>query len=452
MTRDLTSGSVWKHIIILAISMTLGNAIQQLYSMVDTVIVGQVLGEQPLAGVGSTASLNFMIVFFCMGICAGCGIPVAREFGAGNYASLRKYVTNSVWVCAAFCVVITVLSCIFCGTFLRWLSTPDEIFAYARDYIFVIFIGLACTFFYNLLASVIRGLGDAKTPLIALVISSVVNIGLDFAFMLWIPMGVAGAALATVIAQGLSGLYCFMVLKRKFDILKMQPGEWKLNKIVVKSLCKLGVPMGFQYSITAIGLLVVQSAINGFGTAAVSGMSVANKVRLLIACPLDAIGQIMTPFAGQNLGAGQFKRIKEGLWKTTLLGLGWSVLITIPFTLIAGRSIVGIFLSDPSADIIEYAYTYLMCTNLFNIFLTLVNVFRFTIQGMGYTGLSMISGVMETVGRAFAGIVLANVMGYEGAALGSSLAWILADCFLVPAFFICYKKVSSRGEAAVSKQ
>jgi len=201
MVRDLTKGSVWKHIIVLAVTTFLGLAIQQLYNMADTIIVGQVLGPEPLAGVGATGSLYFMVVFFCIGICFGSGIPVSREFGAGDYSRMRRFVANSVWVSIGFCVIISTLTSLLCGHFLRWLRTPEEIFEYSRSYISVIFLGLACTFFYNILAAVIRALGDTKTPLVALIISSCANILLDFAFMVWFKMGVSGAALATVISH-----------------------------------------------------------------------------------------------------------------------------------------------------------------------------------------------------------------------------------------------------------
>lgn len=440
MVRDLTKGSVWKHIIVLAVTTFLGLAIQQLYNMADTVIVGQVLGSEPLAGVGASGSLYFMVVFFCIGICFGSGIPVSREFGAGDYSRMRRFVANSVWVAIAFCIVITTLTSLLCGQFLKWMNTPEEIFDYSRNYIFVIFLGLACTFFYNLLASFIRSLGDTKTPLIALIISSCANILLDFALMVWIRMGVSGAALATVISQGLSGLYCLIVLFKKFEIMKITRDEWKPRLSYMRNLCGYGLPMGLQYSITAIGSLVLQAAFNSFGAAAVTGMTVANKVTLLLGCPLDGLGQIMSPFAGQNLGAGTYSRIKEGLFKATLLGFAWSVIV-FPIILFAGRSVVGFFISEPTEEIIRFAFISMICTAAFNPLLTIVDTFRFTIQGIGFTSLAMISGALEMVGRIISALVLAPALGYTGAAIGSAVAWLFADCFLIPCFFACFKKV-----------
>ena len=445
MTRDLTRGSVWKHIIILAVTTFLGMGIQQLYSLADTAIVGQVLGADPLAGVGATGSLNFMVVFFCTGFCLGSGIPVSREFGAKNYERMRRYMANSVWLSIILAAVISVLTCLLCRQFLIWLRTPEDIIGYAYDYFILIAAGLSCTIFYNLLSTILRGLGDTRTPLIAIIISSLVNIGLDFLLLIPIPLGVAGAALATVIAQGLSGLFCLIVLIKRFPVIHIQKPEWQMDSRMMKHLVGHGLPIGLQCSITAIGTLILQSAVNSFGAEAVAGMTVATKISFFFDTPMESMGQIMTPFTAQNMGAKTYPRIKEGLFKATAAGFACAI-VEFPIVFFFGRSFVNIFLKSPTAQVVEYAYISMVCVAATSILLVIVNAFRFTLQGIGRTSLAMISGVMEMIGRVIAALLLSKALGYTGIALGNSLAWLLADCFLIPAFFICFRKINQTND------
>ena len=273
MTKDMTSGSTLRHIINFAVPLCMGMLFQQLYSMVDTMIVGKVLGVQPLAGVGATGSLNFMIIWFCIGICNGFSIPIAQAFGANKEVELRRYVANSTWLCIFFSIVITFFVAIFTRNMLVLLKTPEDIFEYAYIYILIIFLGIPCTFLYNFLAGVARALGDSKTPLFFLLLSSVINIILDFVLMIPIPLGVAGAAIATVISQGVSGLICLFYMKNKFAILHGSRDEWRIRGSYMKQLCSIGVPMGLQYSITAIGSLVITAAVNALGSTAVAGVT-----------------------------------------------------------------------------------------------------------------------------------------------------------------------------------
>ena len=443
MSRDLTKGSVWKHIIALAISTFLGMAVQQFYSLADTAIVGQVLGADPLAGVGATGSLNFMIVFFCIGFCLGFAIPISREFGAKNHELMRRFTANGVFLGIILTVVMSVATCILCRTFLIWLQTPADILDYAHDYFIIICAGLACTIFYNLLSSILRGLGDTRTPLIAVVISALVNIGLDFLFLITIPMGVAGAALATVIAQALSGVFCLVVLIRRFPMMHIRKEEWTLNSKLMKQLIGYGLPIGLQSSITAIGTLILQASVNSFGVEAVAGMTVATKISFFFDTPMESMGQIMTPFTAQNMGAKTYSRIKEALFKASAGGFACAIL-EFPIIFFFGKTFVHLFLESPSDQVMEYAYISMICVGASSILLVIVNSFRFTIQGMGHTSLAMISGVLEMIGRVIAAVFLSRLLGFTGIALGNTIAWILADCFLIPAFFICYRKLTEQ--------
>ena len=440
MTKDMTTGSPVKLIVGFAIPMFLGMLFQQFYSMVDTVIVGKYLGVNPLAGVGSTSSLNFMVIGFCMGMCNGFAIPVAQMFGAREESRLRKFVTNSTWLCIAFSVIITVTIVAACRPILRLMDTPAEIFEYAYIYIVIIFAGIPCTFLYNILAGIIRSLGDSRTPVVFLAISSVLNIVLDIVFILVFDMGVEGPALATVISQGVSGMICLFYMKKKFPVLKMAREEWKPDIKYIKRLCFIGIPMGLQYSVTAIGSLVLQAAINGMGAAIVAGVTAAQKISGFISCPVEALGQTMAPYTGQNMGAGKIDRIGKGLRDAALVGFVMSGICFL-IALLGGKQLALLFLNVAERKIIDYAYQFLLFSTGGYCLLTLVNTVRFTIQGMGFSVFAIISGAMEMIARMIAALVLAEKLGFVGICLAHPLAWAFADLFLIPAFFYCKKRI-----------
>ena len=245
--------------------MLLGLLFQQFYNMVDTIVVGQFLGVNALAGVGSTGSVNFLVLGFCMGVCAGFAIPVAQKFGEKDFDGLRKFVGNTIWLGIGFAAVMTTATCLLCGNILQWMNTPDTVFKEAYDYIFVIFLGIPVTFLYNILSGFIRSLGDSKSPVVILIISSILNVGLDLLFILVFDMGVAGAGWATVLAQLISGIACLVYMIKRFDILHLSRKDLKPDAYSMSRLCAMGVPMGLQYSITAIGSILLQSAVNSLG-------------------------------------------------------------------------------------------------------------------------------------------------------------------------------------------
>lgn len=439
MTKDMTIGSPLRHIIAFAVPMCFGMLFQQFYSMVDTMIVGKVLGVNQLAGVGATNSLFFMVIWFCIGVCNGFSIPIAQKFGARKYVDLRRNVANGTWLCVIFSVLITFFVSIFCRQMLILLRTPEEIFEYAYIYILIIFLGIPCTFLYNYLAGIARALGDSRTPLVFLAISSVLNIALDFLLMIPVRMGVAGAALATVISQGASGIICLVFMKKKFELLKFERDEWRVRPSYMKHLCGVGLPMGLQYSITGIGSLVITAAVNTLGAAAVAGVTAAQKINNLITCPIESLGQTMAPYAGQNVGAGKIERVSEGLKKAALCGFLWSA-ICIPVLFFFGKPLTLLFLDEVNTEVVDYAFRFMMITALGYCLLTLVNTVRFSIQGMGFSNFAMTAGVLEMIARSLAGAVLAPVIGFTGICLSNVMAWIFADAFLLPAFRFCKKK------------
>lgn len=443
--KDLTVGSPMKLILGFAFPMFLGLLFQQFYSLVDTMIVGKYLGVDPFAGVGSTGSLNFIVIGFCMGLCSGFSVPISQSFGAKDFPLLRKMVTNSVWLCTFFSVVITTLMLSFCRPVLTWMNTPENIFEYAYIYIFIIFAGIPCTILYNMTAAILRALGDSKSPIIFLAISSAINIGLDLLLIIVFRMGVDGAALATVVSQGVSGVISIIYIKKKFDILAMEKGDWKLERHLAGKLTGVGIPMGLQYSITGIGSVILQTAVNGLGSIYVASMTAGSKINIFLACPFDALGQTMAPYAGQNIGARKLDRVGKGLRAACIIGFIVSGLMVIVVKLF-GDQLTMLFLDEKDPVIMQNSTQFLIIVSAFYCLLTLVNTVRFTIQGMGFSSLAIIAGVMEMIARGIAGMLLVPAFGYLGACYSSPLAWLLADAFLIPAFFLCKRKVARQLE------
>lgn len=444
MVKNLTSGSPVKLILGFALPLLAGMLFQQFYNLVDTMIVGQFLGVNALAGVGSTGSLNFLVLGFCMGICAGFAIPVAQRFGAKEESRMREFVANGVWLSAAMALVITVLTVTYCRDILTLMHTPEDCSEEAYQYIVVIFAGIPFIFLYNLLSGFLRSLGDSRTPLIFLLISSLLNVALDLFLILVIPMGVAGAALATVISQAVSGVLCLWWIWKKFPILHVNRQEARIQGARMAELCMYGVPMGMQYSITALGSVILQTAVNSLGALAVAAVTAAGKVSSLLACPFEALGSTMATYGAQNVGASKYERLNQGVLAAAAMGVAYSLAALLAAALF-GRALTGLFASgEGTAQMIEMAQTYLMVNVLCYPLLTLVNVVRFTIQGMGFSAFAVLAGVFEMVARAIAGVFLVPALGFLGGALGSPLAWLLADVFLIPAYLRCRRVLMGR--------
>lgn len=443
MVKDMTNGSPSKHILGFAVPMLFGMLFQQFYNLVDTIIVGKTLGVEALAGVGATGSINFMIIGFCMGVCNGFVIPVAQCFGAKKPADLRKYVFNGYICSVVFAIVLTLASVIFCRRILIVMNTPADIIDHAYNYIVVIFIGIPTVFLYNMVSGVIRSLGDSKTPVVFLVLSSIINVVLDFFLILVCKMGVAGAGWATVTSQLISGLTCLIYMYKKYDILKGDKSERVLDRRFITNLCMNGVPMGLQYSITAIGSTILQAAVNTLGSTYVAAMTAGSKMFNFTCCPFDALGSTMATYAGQNVGAAKIKRLGQGVRSAMIIGSVYSVLslIALYFTT---DYIALLFVNASETTIIALTRQFILASACFYIPLTGVNVVRFCIQGMGFSVFAISAGILEMIGRAFAAIILIPNIGFMGACLASPIAWIAADAFLFPAFIHCAKKLNAR--------
>ncbi len=441
MEKDMTKGSPMKLILGFAVPLLFGLVFQQFYSMVDAVIVGHYLGVDALAAVGATGSVNFLIIGFCMGICSGFGIPIAQEFGARHEEAMRKYVANSVWLSFFFSVAVTLIVSVLCRQILQLMRTPENIIDGSYRYIIIIFLGIPVVFLYNMTASILRSLGDSRTPVVFLVMAALINIVLDYVCIVVISMGVAGAAVATVISQAIAGISCLIYMRKKFSILTFMPEERKWNGSYAGKLCGMGIPMGLQYSITAIGSVILQSSVNSIDSNAVAAVTAGAKVSMLLMCPFDAMGSTMATYGGQNVGAGRLERVDRGLKSCTLLGLLYS-LIALGVVYLFGRQLLLLFLDAEESGIIGNAYFFLKINVLFYFPLALVNIVRFLIQGMGFSRLAVFAGAFEMLARSLAGFLLVPHFGFNAVPFANPLAWIFADIFLIPAFFCVRKKLA----------
>ena len=438
-SREMTSGPSLPLILNFTFPLLLGNLLQQTYSLVDAAIVGRFLGINALASVGASTSVVFLILGFCNGCCGGFGIPVAQKFGARDYVTMRRYVSVSLKLAAVMSVAVAIVTSLLCGFILRSMQTPENIFEGAYIYLLITFIGVPCTFFYNLLSSIIRALGDSKTPFWFLLFSTLLNIVLDLFCILTLGWGVAGAAIATVFSQGLSALLCYIYMYRKFDILKTEPSDRRFRKNLARQLLSIGVPMGLQFSITAIGSIMLQSANNALGTACVAAFTAAMRIKMFVMCPLDSLGMAMATYSGQNYGAGKPDRIWMGIKSATLM-LVYSVAIAIVMWGLADKFAL-LFISPDETEIMKDTVLFLHINTSFFILLGSLSILRYTIQGAGYTRLAMFSGVSEMVARVLVSLFLVPAWKFWGVCFGDPTAWLFANLFLVPAFIYVYRRL-----------
>lgn len=442
-TRDLTSGAPMGLLLSFMLPLLLGLLFQQFYNMVDTVVVGKTLGVQALAGVGSTGSISFLVLGLCNGICSGFSIPVAQRFGRRDFAGVRKFVGNMVLLTLVLAGLITFVTAANCRDILIFMKNPSDTFPFAYDYIYLIFLGIPATMLYNLLSGIIRSLGDSRTPLYFLIFSSLLNVVLDLVFILRFHMGVSGAGAATLVSQLISGLLCLWYMAKNFPILHLSREDLKPDFRYIRHLLSMGLPMGMQYSITAIGSIMLQTSVNTLGSAAMAAMTAGSKVGAFVMCPFDAMGSTAATFAGQNIGAGKPQRVRDGVWDAAVLGTGYSLVLLIVLYFYGG-SLTSLFLNsqDVSAvrEILPLSRQYLLSCALFYIPLMFVNLLRFTIQGLGYSGLAVVAGVFEMVARGLFALCLVPALGFTAVCFASPAAWVMADVFLFPAYFHCLKK------------
>lgn len=440
MTKNLTEGRPLYLILGFSLPVLCGYLFQQFYNITDTIIVSRCLGVAALAAVGSTGSVNFLIIGFVMGLCSGFAIPIAQRFGAKDYPMMRCYVANTTYLSAGVSIVMAVLTVVFCRPLLLTMQTPSDIIDRADDYIRIIFAGIPAIFLYNVTSAIIRALGDSKTPVYFLVLSSFLNIALDLLFIVVFMWDVKGAAYATVISQGVAGVACMVYMARKFKVILPSRKERQFNSHHCAVLCGMGVPMGLQYSITAVGSVILAASVNMLGSGAVASCTAGLKVSMFFCVVFDSLGTTMATYGGQNTGARKFKRLNNGVRDSMIIASVYCVFALAVF-IIFGRPLVMLFIDGANDAIIRNAKLFLVENGAFYVFLAAVNIFRFMIQGMGFSRLAIFSGAAEMVARTLTGLFVVPRLGFVSAGFASPFAWVLADAFLVPAFIYCRRQL-----------
>lgn len=434
MEKDMTTGSPSKMIFNFTMPIFIGNIFQQFYNMADTVIVGKFVGNAALAAVGACGTLAFLIIGFLQGVTAGFTVVTAQHYGAGNMKAMRKSVASGAVLTLIVSVILTVLSMVSMSKVLHLMNTPSDMYGEAYGYIMVLCGGIIAQALYNYLASVLRALGDSKRPLYFLVIAALLNIVLDLVFIIIFRLGAAGAAYATVIAQGISGVLCLFYIAKMVPTLHLHKEDWEMDGNLIGWQLKIGLPMAFQYSITAIGTIVVQSCLNILGSTAAAGFAAASKIEQVFTQAYVALGTTMATYCAQNMGAGKYTRIRKGFRSATLIGFIYAI-VTGAIIFFGGKYMTVFFVSENLDQIMSYVDIYLRCVSVSFLPLVIVNLYRNGIQGMGYGLLPMTAGIAELIGRSGAALIASHFGSYMGICLASPAAWVLAGTLLIVMYF-----------------
>lgn len=446
--KNMTSGNPTKLIISFAIPLLLGNIFQQLYNMVDTVIVGRFIGVNALAAVGSTGSINFLVLGFVLGLTQGLSILVAQYYGADNYKKIRKSITMSIYLYAIVGIIITVISVIYSRELLEILRTPDNIINDAHSYIRIIFAGIIVTIAFNFLSGILRALGDGKTPLYSLFISSIINIVLDIYFIVVLRMGVNGAAYATVIAQLISSIFCYYKI-HKIKEIRIHKDDWKFNGALFKKSFILGIPVALMNSVTAVGVMVLQVVVNGYGAVYVAGYSAGSRVIIILEQVGNTFGFAIATYAGQNLGANKIDRIKEGVRNTNVILFVINIALGA-LVVLFGKQVLALIVSGGETEVISIGYQYLVVTSLLLWVLGLLFVYRSTLQAIGDTFIPMISGIVEFAARIGTVIIFSSLFGFIAIPVAEVAAWAMATIILMITYYYRIRKFEENYKSAES--
>lgn len=435
---DMTTGNPMNIIFNFTLPIFIGNVFQQFYNMADAVIVGKFVGNKALAAVGSTGTIMFLIYGFVVGMTAGFTVLTAQKFGAGDMSAMRRTVAGASFLSLLVGLVLTATFMAFMKPWLTLMHTPEDIFADAYAYIMIISAGILAQMLYNLLASILRALGNSRVPLYFLILSALLNIVLDLVFIIVFHMGAAGAAAATVISQGVSGALCLVYIVKKVPLLHMTREDWKLSGALLGTQIRIGIPMALQYSITAVGTMMVQASLNILGSTLVAAYTTAGKIEQIVTQAYVAMGTTMATYGAQNMGAGNISRIRQGFKASTVIGVVYAV-VSAALVMTVGKYMTYLFVSEDVALIMDSVNTYLVCAGIFFIPLAIVNIYRNGIQGLGYGLLPMMAGVAELAGRGVVAVIAARQKSYLGVCLASPAAWVLAALLLIGMYYYVVK-------------
>lgn len=434
LQQDMTTGSPAKTILNFTLPIFIGNVFQQFYNMADTVIVGKFVGTKALAAVGSTGTIMFLIIGFVLGMTAGFTVLTAQKFGAGDMKAMRQTVGGAAILSLIMSIILTVVSMAFMKPLLRFMQTPSDIFADAYAYIMIICAGIVAQMLYNLLACILRALGNSRIPLYFLILSAVLNIILDLLFIVVFGLGAAGAAYATVVSQSVSGLLCLAYIVKKVPLLHLEKDDWKPKSYLLRTQLGIGFPMALQYSITAVGTMMVQTSLNLLGSTAVAAFTAANKIEQVVTQAYVAMGTTMATYCAQNVGAGKVLRLRQGFKAATLISAAYSVAVGV-WILTGGKYMTYLFLSENVSEVIGLVDIYLKCAGIFFIPLAVVNIYRNGIQGMGYGLLPMTAGIIELAARGITAWISSGYRSFAGVCMAGPAAWASAALLLIGMYF-----------------
>lgn len=448
-TLDLTNGPVLPLMLRFCLPILLGNILQQFYNMVDAAVVGHYVGTNALAAVGATGALTFLIIGFVDGMCAGFCIPAAQSFGAGDRLMLRRCVMNIIWLGVFFSAVLTVVTSLLLGAMLDMMDFPEDIYADSFIYLRVIFLGIPATVAYNTQAGLMRAMGNSRTPLLVLICAALVNVVLDLVFVCGFDMGVMGAALATIISQILSAVVCFIYIVKNYPELKAEGADRRFNWPIARRLVMSGLPMALQYSITAIGSVLIQTAVNGLGSTVVAAVTAGNKVQSFVHLPFSTLGVTISTWCGQNNGALNYGRVKDGFRAGMIIAAVYSVVMGVVM-FFGGEYISLIFLDSDEprlAEVLSYIREFLRKNCILYIPLGVLTVCRFSLQGLEHGVVAMFAGLFEMVARGLVALTFARWYGFSAICWANPAAWIAACVLLVPACIAVFPKVKLAIEA-----
>ena len=451
MIKDLTEGNPLKLIVLFCIPLLIGNIFQQLYNIADLVIVGRTLGVEAFAAVGATAPLFFLIMFVIVGLTNGFAVVTGQRYGAKDYEGVRKSTAVSLILSGIITLICTILFSLFMHPILKWMNIPQNIYQDAYCYIEIIVIGLITTTLYNLLSSIIRALGDSKTPLYFLIVASILNIILALIAIKIFSLGVGGSAIAVILSQGFSVILCIYFIKLKFPILHLKKSDWNIIKTKefikdAKEHLRIGIPMGIQFSIIGIGIIIIQSVCNTFGSNVIAAITAALRIEQIATLPMTSFGVALAAYVAQNYGAKKFKRIRQGVLNTSIINIILSIIMAFLMRY-SGCDIIEAFIGSATKEIIDIAHQYLLISTVFYFFLGQIFIFRNALQGMGETMYPLFSCIAELVLRSFAAVYLAIHFGYIGIFYSGPIAWISAALILSLGYFLNLKNFILKAKA-----
>lgn len=423
MKNDMTTGSPLKKVLLFSIPLIIGNVFQLVYNMADTFIVGRTMGVEALAGIGAAGSVAFLILGFSQGFTAGLSIPIAQAFGARDYRKLQRSVLLNWILSIAVSIILTILSLIVLRPLLEFMNTPDNVIEHTYSYLSVIFGFMFVTILYNMLNNMMRSMGDSRTPLYFLMVAATINIFLDYFFIVYLRLGVGGTGIATIISQGVAVILCIIAIQRNWAILRVRFDVGVVKEELLYHL-NIALPMAFQASIIAIGTIAVTMALNKLGAVAVASFSAAQKIDQVVILILQSFGMAMATYVGQNFGARKFDRIIQGVRSVSILSIVTSIIAGI-ILMVFGDKLVALFVSgDDTLQMIEFGQTYFMMTGPLYWVLSLLFIYRYTLQGLGDSKIPTVAGFMELVMRVLAAFLLGGAFGFAGLAFSNPLAWI----------------------------